>query len=72
MSSSNVRPMKRFSELMGGGGGCYFHERKLEVWIKMQVVAFSFLNMLDMVLTYCVFGQPAPKNLKVKIATAVT
>jgi len=44
----------------------------LEVWIKMQVVAFPFLNVLDVVLAYCVFGQPALRNFKVKIATAVT
>ena len=44
----------------------------MEVWIKMQVVAFPFLNVLDVVLAYCVFGQPALRNFKVKIATAVT
>jgi len=69
MFSYNVRPMDRFSEL---GGGCYFRERRSEVWLKMQVVAFPFLNVLDVVLACCVFGQPALKNLKVKIATAVT
>jgi len=72
MSSYNVRPMDRFSELVGRRGGCYFRERRLEVWLKMQVVVFPFLNVLDVVLAYCVFGQPALRNLKVKIATALT
>jgi hypothetical protein len=66
--------MDGFFRIIGWGGGqgvCYFHERRLEVWIKMQVVAFPVLNVLDMVLAYRVFGQSALKNLRVKIATAV-
>lgn len=58
--------------MWGGVGCCYFHDRGLEVRMKMQVVAFPVLNESVVVLAYCVFGLSVLKYLKVKNVTVVT
>jgi hypothetical protein len=52
-------------------GGFCFLERRLEVWMKTQGVAFLVLNELDTSLTCCIFGQSVVRNLKVKITAGV-